>query len=184
MRVVARPVFRSLKPMMTSKRMEGARSLQTFQHMAAVSAVSGVRCFSAKVGSEDSHSDFAPERKAAASVEGDEELTEFLNTAITEHKVLLFMKGVPENPRCGFSAKVVAMLREHNANFSSADVLASDEIREGIKKFSNWPTVPQLYVDGEFIGGCDIVTEMHKNGELEELLNSVPGATTEPPKEA
>lgn len=84
--------------------------------------------------------------------------------------VMLFMKGTPLFPQCGFSARVVQILKQSGVAFSSVNVLEDPEIREGIKAFSNWPTIPQLYVKGEFIGGCDIVTEMYQTGELQSLL--------------
>ncbi len=84
--------------------------------------------------------------------------------------VMLFMKGTPLFPQCGFSARVVQILKHAGAPFASVNVLEDPEIREGIKQFSNWPTIPQLYVKGEFIGGCDIVTEMYQSGELTALL--------------
>lgn len=83
---------------------------------------------------------------------------------------MLYMKGSPSAPQCGFSAKVIGILKNHNVPFSSVNVLEYGEIREGIKSFSDWPTIPQLYVDGEFVGGCDIVTQMEDEGELAELL--------------
>lgn len=83
---------------------------------------------------------------------------------------MLYMKGNPSSPMCGFSATVVQVLQQQGVDFSSVNVLDYPMIREGVKKYSEWPTIPQLYVDGEFIGGCDIVTGMHENGELEELL--------------
>ncbi len=93
-----------------------------------------------------------------------------IQAAIDENPVLLFMKGSPMFPQCGFSAAVVQVLAETNVKFKGVDVLTDMEIREGVKAFSNWPTIPQLYVKGEFIGGCDIVREMHENGELKKLL--------------
>ncbi len=84
--------------------------------------------------------------------------------------VMLFMKGTPLFPQCGFSARVVQILKHAGVAFSSVNVLENPEIRDGIKQFSNWPTIPQLYVKGEFIGGCDIVTEMYQSGELQTLL--------------
>ena len=83
---------------------------------------------------------------------------------------MLYMKGSPSAPQCGFSAKVIGILKGHDIPFSSVNVLEYAEIREGIKTFSDWPTIPQLYVDGEFVGGCDIVTQMEEEGELGELL--------------
>ncbi len=84
--------------------------------------------------------------------------------------VVLFMKGNPMFPQCGFSARVVQILKHSGVNFSSVNVLEDPEIRDGIKAFSDWPTIPQLYVKGEFVGGCDIVTEMFQAGELQALL--------------
>lgn len=86
---------------------------------------------------------------------------------ISTNDVVLFMKGTPVFPQCGFSAAVVQVLNHVGVKFSSVDVLMDPEIRQGIKEFSNWPTVPQLYVKGEFLGGCDIIREMFENGELE-----------------
>lgn len=91
---------------------------------------------------------------------------------IKSNDVVLFMKGTPVFPMCGFSAATVEVLNKIGVKFESVNVLDSDEIREGIKKFSNWPTIPQLYVKEEFIGGCDIVREMFESGELLELLNT------------
>ncbi len=86
---------------------------------------------------------------------------------VAENDVLLFMKGTPVFPQCGFSAAVVGVLSELGVKFKAVDVLKDAEIRQGIKEFSNWPTIPQLYVKGEFVGGCDIVKEMFEEGELE-----------------
>lgn len=93
-----------------------------------------------------------------------------IKARIDEAPVMLFMKGTPLFPQCGFSARVVQILKQVGVAFSSVNVLEDAEIREGIKAFSNWPTIPQLYVKGEFIGGCDIVTEMYQAGELQTLL--------------
>ena len=89
---------------------------------------------------------------------------------IASNDVFLYMKGTPMFPQCGFSARVIQILTHMGVTFNSANVLEDDELREGIKSFSQWPTVPQLYVKGEFVGGCDIVTEMFQSGELESLL--------------
>lgn len=90
---------------------------------------------------------------------------------ISSSEVVLFMKGVPASPQCGFSAAVVQILSKAGVPFSSVNVLSEPEIREGIKAFSNWPTIPQLYIKGEFVGGCDIVREMFQTGELTAMLN-------------
>ena len=89
---------------------------------------------------------------------------------ITEHRVLLYMKGTPESPQCGFSATVVGILQSHGIPFGSKDVMSDDNLRQGIKEFSNWPTIPQLYINGKFIGGCDIITELDGSGELKNLV--------------
>jgi len=89
---------------------------------------------------------------------------------IDESPVVLFMKGSPMFPQCGFSAAVVQALSQIGVKFKGIDVLVDPEVREGIKQFSNWPTIPQLYIKGEFIGGCDIVREMAENGELQAAL--------------
>ena len=89
---------------------------------------------------------------------------------ISAHDVVLFMKGVPSSPYCGFSAQLCTILTRGNVEFHGVDVLADEEIRQGIKDFSDWPTVPQLYVKGEFVGGCDIVSEMYSTGELAKLM--------------
>ncbi|MRG70599.1 Grx4 family monothiol glutaredoxin [Alphaproteobacteria bacterium HT1-32] len=93
-----------------------------------------------------------------------------IQKAVDENEVLLFMKGNPMFPQCGFSATVVQILSHLGVKFKGINVLEDMEIREGIKQFSSWPTIPQLYVKGEFVGGCDIIREMFDSGELEQLL--------------
>ncbi len=100
------------------------------------------------------------------------DVSENIKREIKSNDVVLFMKGTPVFPMCGFSAAVVKVLSDLGIKFSTVNVLDSDEMREGIKEFSNWPTIPQLYVKEEFIGGCDIVKEMYESGELLELLNT------------
>tara|TARA_Y100001970_G_scaffold290488_1_gene424403 strand:- start:870 stop:1217 length:348 start_codon:yes stop_codon:yes gene_type:complete len=100
------------------------------------------------------------------------DVTENINNEIKNNDIVLFMKGSPVFPMCGFSAAVVQILSDLGIKFSSVNVLESNEMREGIKKFSDWPTIPQLYIKAEFIGGCDIVKEMYESGELLELLNT------------
>ena len=96
---------------------------------------------------------------------------------VTSNPVVLYMKGTPVFPQCGFSAAVVQILSELGVKFKGIDVLTDPEIRQGIKEFSSWPTIPQLYVKGEFIGGCDIIREMAETGELKQLLETN-GVTT------
>jgi monothiol glutaredoxin len=95
---------------------------------------------------------------------------DFIAKTVAEHPVVLFMKGVPEAPQCGFSAQVVQILDHLGADFVGVNVLQNDQLRDGIKAFSDWPTIPQLYVKGEFVGGCDIVREMFQTGELKPFL--------------
>ncbi len=98
------------------------------------------------------------------------QLREQIQKAIADNHVILFMKGTPEQPRCGFSARTVAALEATGSPFAAVDVLPHPAIREEVSAISNWPTIPQLFVDGELVGGCDIVTEMYESGELAETL--------------
>jgi monothiol glutaredoxin len=93
-----------------------------------------------------------------------------IRDAIAEHRVILFMKGTPEAPACGFSARTVAILQSLETPFAAVDVLPDPRIRQELSAISNWPTIPQLFVGGELVGGCDIITEMYEAGELEETL--------------
>ena len=95
---------------------------------------------------------------------------ELIAKTVSAHAVVLFMKGVPEQPRCGFSAQVVQILDHLGADFVGVDVLQDEMLRDGVKTYSDWPTIPQLYVKGEFVGGCDIVREMFQAGELKTFL--------------
>ncbi len=93
-----------------------------------------------------------------------------IHQQVTDNPVVLFMKGTPVFPQCGFSATVVQILSHLGVKFKGIDVLADSSVREGIKEFSSWPTIPQLYVKGEFVGGCDIVREMFETGELQQMF--------------
>lgn len=93
-----------------------------------------------------------------------------IKQTVEQNDVVLFMKGTPDFPQCGFSGRAVQVLKACGARFTAVDVLADSEIREGIKQYSNWPTIPQLYVGGEFVGGSDIMMEMYQNGELKKKL--------------
>jgi monothiol glutaredoxin len=95
-----------------------------------------------------------------------------IETMVKDNEVVLFMKGTSSMPQCGFSSKVCGIFNYIDVKYKDVNVLADEEIREGIKKFSDWPTIPQLYVKGEFVGGCDIIVEMTLSGELEELLTN------------
>ena len=101
------------------------------------------------------------------------DVQEQIKNIVQENSVMLFMKGSPDFPQCGFSGRLVQILQACGAQFASTDVLSDDQIRQGIKDFSNWPTIPQLYINGEFVGGSDIVTEMYESGELKTKLEAV-----------
>ena len=100
----------------------------------------------------------------------DENTKNFIQNQIDNNDVCLFMKGTPDAPQCGFSMAVTNMLKLLEVNFQSVNVLEDQKVREGIKVFSDWPTIPQLYIKKEFVGGCDIVKEMYENGELKKIL--------------
>ena len=107
-------------------------------------------------------------------------LRDEIQKAIDENPVLLFMKGTPEQPACGFSARTVAILQSLGKPFAAVNVLPDPRIRQELSALSNWPTIPQLFIDGELVGGCDIVTEMYESGELQEALGVDAGAQGEP----
>ena len=89
---------------------------------------------------------------------------------ISKNKVVLYMKGTPEAPQCGFSSQVAGILKSHNVQFLARNVLADPGLRQGVKEFTEWPTIPQIFINGEFVGGCDVISEMNSNGELAKLL--------------
>ena len=100
----------------------------------------------------------------------DQQVKDLINNEITNNEVCLFMKGTPDAPQCGFSMAVSNMLKILEVNFKGVNVLENQSLREGIKEFIDWPTIPQLYIKKEFVGGCDIVKEMYENGELKKIL--------------
>ncbi|HTU88197.1 MAG TPA: Grx4 family monothiol glutaredoxin [Solirubrobacteraceae bacterium] len=111
-------------------------------------------------------------------------LREQIQTAIEENPVLLFMKGTPDQPMCGFSAKTVAILQSVGQPFAAVNVLPDPRIRQELSALSNWPTIPQLFIEGELVGGCDIVTEMYESGELQQALgldNAAPAQAPDAP---
>jgi monothiol glutaredoxin len=98
-------------------------------------------------------------------------IQELIKKQVEENNIILYMKGTPQFPQCGFSSRAVSILKACGAQqFASVNVLENDEIRQGIKEFSNWPTIPQLYINGTFVGGSDIMAEMHESGELKEII--------------
>jgi len=131
-------------------------------------SLSQTRTYNTSPSNFDSHSDFEPKLKHP--VGQSPETQDMIKSHVTENPVMLYMKGSPNSPQCGFSAKTVQILKELKVDFSSVNVLQYDEIREGIKTYAGWPTIPQLYVGGEFVGGCDIITEMYEDGSLKEEL--------------
>ncbi|MCA9407597.1 MAG: Grx4 family monothiol glutaredoxin [Candidatus Omnitrophica bacterium] len=100
----------------------------------------------------------------------DQAIKERIENDIKNNKVFIYMKGTPDMPQCGFSAQSAGILQSYNIPFASFNVLEDEEIRQGIKEFSEWPTIPQIFIDGEFIGGCDILMEMHASGDLAKAL--------------
>ena len=100
----------------------------------------------------------------------DQQIKELINNEINNNEVCLFMKGTPDAPQCGFSMAVSNMLKILEVNFKGINVLEDGHLRQGIKEFSDWPTIPQLYIKKEFVGGCDIIKEMYENGELKKVL--------------
>lgn len=127
-------------------------------------ASNGVRFFS----NNDSHDDFKPKKKTVPT--GMEDVLKLIDSQVKDNAVMLYMKGTPSQPQCGFSMQAVRILNAVGVDFSSVNVLEYPAIREGIKKYSDWPTIPQLYVSGDFIGGCDIMTSMFNEGQLEKLM--------------
>jgi len=111
--------------------------------------------------------------KLCLSTESVKNINELISSYVKKKQVVVFMKGTPAAPRCGFSRAVAEILKVHGVEYESYNVLENEELRGGIKEFSNWPTIPQVFINGEFIGGCDIMLEMHKTGELIDELKSV-----------
>jgi monothiol glutaredoxin len=105
-----------------------------------------------------------------ASIISEQAIAEALDTAISGNRVMLFMKGTPERPMCGFSMRVIQSLREVDADFAAMDILPDPRIRQVLSARSGWPTIPQLFVEGELVGGCDIVMELHESGELAKIV--------------
>ena len=114
------------------------------------------------------------------SPRGDRPVQEYLAEFTSNNKIVLFMKGSPSNPQCGFSARAASILQSYGHSFAHFDVFIDPEVRHGVKEFSDWPTLPQVYVGGEFLGGSDILQQMHDNGELKEAIDeAVSGSDSE-----
>jgi len=115
------------------------------------------------------HDDFKPKTKSYAGDDGDDVHAQIAKD-VADNKVVVFMKGVPDRPQCGFSKTVTQILKAEGVPFTGFNVLADADLRNGVKTYSNWPTIPQVYIDGEFVGGCDTMMEMYKSGELRKIL--------------
>ena len=128
---------------------------------------------------DESDDDFKP--KSKVKDENPEEVLKFIDKIVHDNKVMLFMKGTPTAPVCGFSLRVVNILKHLGCDFASANILTSPSVRQNLKVYSDWPTFPQLFINGEFVGGCDIVTDLYKSGELKKMLEDA-GAIVHPEK--
>lgn len=111
----------------------------------------------------------------ADSASQEKSILDVIQDQVDTHPVVIYMKGIPQEPMCGFSARAAAILASYGRPFHAVNVLMDPEIRQGIKDFSNWPTIPQVYVGGEFLGGSDILMQMHQNGELAALIDQAHG---------
>lgn len=120
------------------------------------------------------------EEDDGASPRGQTPVKDYIEGLLQQHKVVLFMKGLPSAPQCGFSASAAGILSSYGRPFHGVNVLADPEVREGVKQFTSWPTIPQVFINGEFVGGADILTEMHNNGELRQALDEAYGAAGGP----
>lgn len=116
--------------------------------------------------------DFASEWEEPKSPRGEQPVQEYLDALVKDNKIVLFMKGSPQSPKCGFSANAAGILSGYGKPFAHFDVFLDPEVRQGVKDFSQWPTLPQIYINGEFIGGSDILMQMHNSGELREEIEA------------
>lgn len=130
----------------------------------------GVRHSTTVTGDPDTHEDFQPTNKLASSGISIQDVVE---QDVKENPIMIYMKGVPDAPRCGFSALAVRVLKEYGVPISARNILEDFELKNSVKAFSNWPTFPQIFIRGEFIGGSDIILNMHKTGELKEKLQDL-----------
>jgi monothiol glutaredoxin len=119
-----------------------------------------------------SHDDFAPQKKHNLENSDESAILEMIDSHVKANRIMLYMKGSPSQPMCGFSASIVQILKNQGVDFASVNVLDYPEVREGVKKYAQWPTIPQLYVDGEFVGGLDIVKDLEESGELGSMLKA------------
>lgn len=120
---------------------------------------------------DDTHEDFKPKFKPDAEPRSASSVTEQIEQDVKQNPVFLYMKGIPEAPQCGFSNMACRILDAYGAEYGTRNVLADADIREGVKAFTQWPTIPQIFINGEFVGGSDILMGMHQSGELQPLLD-------------
>ncbi|KAL0477537.1 monothiol glutaredoxin-S15, mitochondrial [Acrasis kona] len=151
---------------------------QSIRNIATLNAVTNAkRCFSvtqvprASVDADQSHDDFKPKSKVDNVTDRFEKMKEFIDQQVNKEPVVLFMKGIPSRPECGFSRNVVNILESYKINYKTFDMNADQLMKEALKDYSDWPTIPQLYVKGEFQGGSDIVSKLHFDGKLKQILN-------------
>lgn len=176
--VTAVPYFVFLKEGKTVDTLEGANPASLANKVAklagpasvAESAVPASLGVAAGPAVLEKVQEMAQQNGASSTSSAEDALNKRLEQLVNSHPVFLFMKGTPEQPRCGFSRKVVDVLKQEGVEFGSFDILTDNDVREGMKKFSNWPTFPQLYCKGELLGGCDIVIAMHESGELKDVF--------------
>ncbi|KAL0743251.1 hypothetical protein Bca4012_084764 [Brassica carinata] len=164
---------------LSSRFLKGFASLQALRSTTLASASSvyqhGMMRYSTTVPSDsDTHDDFKPTQKVPSGSPTDS-LKDIVESDVKENPVMIYMKGIPEAPQCGFSSLAVRVLQQYNVPIGARNILEDQELKNAVKSFSHWPTFPQIFIKGEFIGGSDIILNMHKEGELEEKLKDVSG---------
>ncbi|CAH8327420.1 unnamed protein product [Eruca vesicaria subsp. sativa] len=161
---------------LSSKFLKGIASLQPLRsstRLASVYQNGMMRSYSTTVPSDsDTHDDFKPTQKVPSGSSTDS-LKDIVENDVKENPVMIYMKGVPEAPQCGFSSLAVRVLQQYSVPIGSRNILEDQDLKNAVKSFSHWPTFPQIFIKGEFIGGSDIILNMHKEGELEEKLKDV-----------
>ncbi|XP_028070814.1 monothiol glutaredoxin-S15, mitochondrial-like [Camellia sinensis] len=141
----------------------GTKAAGSFNHH-------GIRFSTTVPNDPDTHEDFMPTNKLQDS---DLSLKDIVKQDVNDNPVMIYMKGVPDLPRCGFSSLAVRVLKEYNVPLSARNILENPELKNAVKSFSNWPTFPQIFIKGEFVGGSDIILNMHQTGELKEMLKDI-----------
>jgi len=143
-----------------------------FQKNLTLTIFPSVSVFIRNFSSGESDDAFKPVHKSSASTSDSQSVHSKIENTIKNNDIVLYMKGTPSSPQCGFSNQAVRILNQHGLNIHGVNILEDQVMRQAMKDFSKWPTFPQIYVKGEFVGGCDILTQMHTNGELKTLLQS------------